>query len=497
MRPRLRIMVLLLVAGLISAACGARLPADVRAHYANGVLGAGGGTVAGNSTGLGNSSGTTGGGGASTGGGGGTVGGGSSTTGGGGGATGGGSGSGGGGNTSTGGGGSAPKTAGGHCPTSASGPGISGKTITVGTIADETGPVNGLFQAAVQGMQAFANYANSTGGICGYSLKVDSADDGTNCSQNQADTSDLGSKVFAFVGTFSLYDGCGEPYIAQHNIPDIHVALDAQAQKPASHFDLEPGSGYPTGPFCYYKSLLGSKVQHVGTIIEGVPSAEAKAAFMKKSAESCGWKFVFSENTSPTTQDWTTDFVTMCHRSHIQVFFESTENANYAAKMVNDEKSAGCSNIVNIMPIAYDQAFLKDLNNPSLAKTVSGWNEYSLFFNSDEAAKIPELKYLQSYFARTTNNAPLNLYGLFAWADGLMFQWGVEHAGKTLTQASLIAALKKLKNFDGNGIVAPATPSSKTSGVNCYIIWKVVGNGFERSGDPASNYRCDGRFLVS
>lgn len=509
MRPPLRILALLLLAGLVSAACGARLPSDLRAQAANAVLhgGGGGGSLAGNSSSLGSSLGNS----AGTGTGKSGSGAGSGAGLGGGSGSGAGSGSGsGGGNTGTQTGsnnggsktqtGKAPKppgVTGGSCPTSASGPGIVGKTINIGAIADETGPVNGLFQGAIQGIQAYANYVNSTGGICGYSLKVNPADDGTNCSQNQADTSTLGAKTFALVGTFSLYDGCGEPYVAQHGVPDIHVALDPKAAAPKSHFDMEPGHGYPTGMFAYYRQTLGSKVQHVGTIVEGLPSAEEKAAFFNKSATSQGWKFVYNQTTSPTTSDWTSNFVTMCQRDHIQIFFESTENANYAAKMVNDEQQAGCHGIVNIIPIAYDQAFLKDLNNPSLASSVMGWNEYSLFFNSDEAAHIPGVKLLQQWFNRTFPGAPLNLYALFAWTDGLMFTYGIEHAGKTLTRASLIQALTKLQNFDGGGLMAPATPSSKTSGVHCYVLWKVSGNGFVRVADPSSAYRCDGKFLVS
>lgn len=494
-------MALLLLAGFLSAACGARLPADVRSRAANAFLngtgagGAGGGSsLAGGGTGTGSGGGGTtigGGGGGTTPGGGGTVpgGGGGGTT------------PGGGGSGTTPGGGGGGKTPGGgggsssHCPTLGHDPGESGNTIDIGTIADETGPVNGLFDGAVQGMQAFANYVNNTGGVCGFTLHVDTADDGTNCSQNQAQTSSLGAKDFALVGTFSLYDNCGEPYIAQHDIPDLHVALSPQAGQPKSHFDMEPGQGYATGMFKYYAQTLGSKVQHVGTIVEGVPSAEVKAGYFAKAAESQGWKFVYNQTTSPTTSDWTSNFVTMCQRDHIQIFFEATENANYAAKMVNDENSAGCKGVINIIPIAYDQAFIGDVGNTQTADTVRGWNEYSLFFNRDEAAKIPELQLLQGWFARTFPGQPLNLYALFAWSEGRLFQYAVEHAGKTLTRASLIAALNKVKNFSANGIMAPVVPSSKTDGPSCYVLWQITNGQFVRTQDPPSNYRCDGSYL--
>ncbi len=497
MRRAIGCLALILLAGLVTAACGARLPGNVRAQAANAFLNGSGGTAGGGTSALGGTgtgTGTTGSGGSGSvpggGTGGGTTGGTGGTTGNTGGATGGN-----GGTTGNNGGGTTNTGGGGNCPKLGSDPGLSGNTITIGTIADLTGPVNGLFQGAVQGMQSFANYINSTGGICGYQLKVDQADDGTNCSQNQSDANDLGSKVFAFVGTFSLYDNCSVPYISQHDMPDLHVALSPQALQPKSHFDMEPGVGYANGMFKYYAQTLGSKVQHVGTIVEGVPSAEAKQALIQKAAESAGWKFVYSQNTSPTTSDWTSNFVTMCQQDHIQIFFEVTEDAEYAAKMVNDESQAGCKGVINIIPIAYDQAFIPDVGNTQAADTVRGYSEYSLFFNSNEAANIPELKLLQSWFARSYNGAPLNLYALFAWSEGRLLQYGIEHAGATLTRASLNAALSRVKNFSANGIMSPADVASKTTGNTCYILWQITNGQFQRVADPAANYRCDGTFV--
>src|SRR5580704_13656629 len=166
------------------------------------------------------------------------------------------------------------------CPTSGSDVGLTSDTITLGTIADRTGPVSGLFAGAQQGANAFAAYLNSTGGLCGHKVIIDFADSGTNCSINQNDTSTLVKKVFAFVGSFSLYDGngCGATVLkANPTVPDVHVALDPTAETLSNHFDLEPGElGYATGMYKYFKEKYGSKMEHVGTISEDIPSATEK-----------------------------------------------------------------------------------------------------------------------------------------------------------------------------------------------------------------------------
>ena len=199
---KFRAVVLALICGLILAACGARLNPQTRDQAANALLNANGGT----GTSSGTTNGTTGlpstnGGGSTTNGGGTITNGGGSTTRGGGGSTtsGGGSTTNGGGSTSTSGGGS---TSGSKCPTSGTDVGLTSNSVTLGVVASTTGPVSGLFQGALQGMQAYRAYANSQGGICGHQVNIQFADDATNCGQNQNDTQNLASKVFAFVGSF-------------------------------------------------------------------------------------------------------------------------------------------------------------------------------------------------------------------------------------------------------------------------------------------------------
>jgi ABC-type branched-subunit amino acid transport system substrate-binding protein len=481
-----RAVTLVLVAGLIASACGARLTSAERQQAANAILngnggggavattgppssggpvtGPTGGPVTGPSTGPGASTGPVTGpsqGGPSTG----------PTT----------------------------QAGGSTCPTSGTDVGLTSNSVTIGTIASTSGPVSGLFQGAQQGIQAFRAFMNSQGGLCGHSVTDDFADDGTNCGQNQNDTQDLGSKVFAFVGSFSLYDGCGASYFDAHpSIADLHVQLDPRVGQEPSNFDIEPGPlGYATGMFAYYRQKLGAAVKAVGTLYPDIPSAAEKQKGFVHAANSEGWKFVYSRAAAAQESDWQTDFVKMCQSKHIKIFFTSAENAANAAKMLQDEDSANCpKTLINIIPIAYDQAFVQDAGSSPRLQGLLGWNEYSLFFNKDEAQRIPELQLLQSWFQRANGNAPLNLYALFAWAEGRLFEQGFEHAGSTINRQSLVAALHKIHSFDANGIVAPNDPNpSKTSGVHCYILWKYSGSAFSRVDDPTTGFRCDGKFL--
>ncbi len=377
--------------------------------------------------------------------------------------------------------------------------GLSSSTINLGTVASLTGPVAGLFQGAIQGIESYASYVNATaGGICGHQVHIATADDGTNCIQDQNATQNLVGKVFAFVGTFALYDGCGATIIKQHpTVPDIHVALDPAAYAPSNHFDLNSGEpGYATGMFRYYAQKYPAAVKHVGTIVENVPSAVAGQKNQVNAAQSQGWRFTDSILEAPTNSNFQGDFVKMCQQDHIQILFELTENAQNAATMMHNERQAGCpKSLINIVPIAYDQGFLPDYGgNPADLNGLQGYSGYALFYNKGEAANVPALQPFQTWFNRDYPNQPINLYAMYAWVDALMFTQAVEHAGPTVNRRTVLGSLRRLKNFNGGGIIAPRDPGSRT-GFHCYILWQLENGQFNRIDDPKAGFRCDGQFL--
>jgi hypothetical protein len=376
--------------------------------------------------------------------------------------------------------------------------GLTSTTLSLGEVASLSGPVSGLFDGAVHGGESFANFVNNTsGGICGRQVKVDVRDDGTNCTQDENATQSLIGHTFAMSGTFALYDGCGSLVIKSHpTVADIHVALDPEAAKLTNHFDVSTKQeGFATGMFRYYKQKFGSKLDHVGTIVENIPSAVQKQKDQVHSAESQGWHFTDSILEQPTNSNFQSDFVKLCAREHITAFFELTETAANAATMIQNEHQAGCpKSLLNIIPIAYDQAFIGDYAGPkSDLNGILGWNEYALFFNTEEAAGNPEVKLFQDWNERTYPGVPINLYAMFSWADDRLFQQAAEAVSGPLTRRSLLASLRKIKSFDDGGLVAPTDPSA--GGPHCYILWELENGGFQRVDDPKTGYRCDGKFL--
>ncbi|HVT64396.1 MAG TPA: ABC transporter substrate-binding protein [Mycobacteriales bacterium] len=376
--------------------------------------------------------------------------------------------------------------------------GLDATTLTIGMVASLSGPVSGLFDGAVHGGQAFANYVNhAEGGICGRQVNVAVRDDGTNCTQDENATQSLIGKSFALAGSFALYDGCGALILKQHpDVADVHVALDPSADTLANHFDVSTKiNGYATGMFRYYRQKYGAKLDKVGTIVENIPSAVAKQKDQVRSAESQGWTFIDSILEQPTNSNFQRDFVELCSQKHITAFFELTETAANAATMMQNERQAGCpKDLLNIIPISYDQAFIGDYAGPvSDLNGIQGYNEYSLFFNKDEGERIPEVKLFQEWHERTYPGVPINLYGMFAWASDRLFEQAAEAVNGPLTRRSLMASLRRIHNFDDSGLIAPTDPVAGAP--HCYILYEIENGAFHRVDTPKTGFRCDGKFL--
>jgi branched-chain amino acid transport system substrate-binding protein len=221
----------LLVALLLAAACGTRLPDEAfeetgQVVTSDGVTDGGDGTIAGDATDATE-------GGTAT-----TV---AATTRGGtdaGGAT--------GGDGATGGatGGGTGGSGGGGGPNQASDVGITATSITIGNITAENGVLGDAFAPSARGMRAWAAYVNANGGINGRQVVLKTCDDGEvrnkalECARRLVEQ----DKVFAIVGANTRAMGGAAQYLNDKGVPVIGMPITNSYYR-YPHF----WSGYPTG----------------------------------------------------------------------------------------------------------------------------------------------------------------------------------------------------------------------------------------------------------
>jgi ABC-type branched-subunit amino acid transport system substrate-binding protein len=474
MRRTTRALVLLIAVVVLASACGARV-SDEQVEAAGGSGGGGTGVAAGSGDAASGDGTTTGGGGgdttASGEGGVSTVdGGGEATT-----------------DGGAGGGAAAPAAPSGGNG-GATDIGVTADQVVVGNISTLSGPVPGLFQGAVVGAQAVVAYQNSKGGMFGRKFKLDVRDDQFDTGQNRALTTEQIGKVFAFLGSFSLYDDAGADAIAKSGIPDVSYSLSGPRRSIPNNFAVQPAvdGGAPTSGFIWFKNKFPEAIKAVGTIYGDVPASKASHTAYKAAAQSVGFNYVYERGTQPTETDYTADVVRMRQAGVKMVFLIATDDKTTARllKAMNQQGFKPEVVSANYMPTLPGLA-------GDAAEGVYGPAGSSLFGGEDSGV-IPEVGLMNEWVNKVKPGYKSDVFSTYAWASGRLLFQAMEAAGPQVTRAKVLAELKKIDKFTANDLLAEAGPASKRPST-CMLMSQIKGGKYTRV-EPAKGFFCLGPY---
>jgi ABC-type branched-subunit amino acid transport system substrate-binding protein len=370
--------------------------------------------------------------------------------------------------------------------------GVTATSVLLGHVSDLSGPQPGLFQTAVNGTNAYLAYVNSTGGLFGRQLKISVADAQTSCEGDRTGHQGLVSKVFAFAGSFSLYDQCGATVLKQHpQVPDAHLAVTPEANGLPNNFSVNPvGTKLNNGYFAWATKKFGADVvSHAAFMYANLPAVTNVAALQKRAAESVGWKFTYERAVGPTETDFTADIIQM--KSKGVKMFLTLFNADELSNFKPQADQQGFKPKI-MASLAYDQTFFKKLGGPAAAEGIYGVNGATLFFSAADARNVPEVALFQKWYKVVSGGAAADTFAADAWAETALLVDAMRAAGPKLTRAAVLAQLRKVTRFDDHGFFAPANPAKKQPG-NCYVLWVIRSGQYQRVDTPAKAFRCDGR----
>jgi ABC-type branched-subunit amino acid transport system substrate-binding protein len=372
------------------------------------------------------------------------------------------------------------------CNGPASGPGISANEIDIGNVSTLTGPVPGLFIGAQHGINAFAAYINSIGGICGRRLVVKSADDNLDVSQNATATQSLAGSILAFVGSFSGDDQGGAAVLQADGVPDIGESLSSQRFGLANNFSPEPRpAGWNTAPYIYFKQRFPAAASHMAVLTENQATAVTETQAQVKALESIGYTFVYQDNgLEPTQTDFSADAQAMKAKGALGVIFLAP--ASFYANLAKAIQNAGLKlPLANYSSTAYDPAFTTEGGD---AANGAIFVQEEAMYEGEDATSVPMVALFDKWYKALYGGQP-DEYADYAWMSGLLFIDGLNRGGG-LNRASLLSGLKQVTDFTAGGLVADNNPAGKKPPF-CYLIVDVVNDRFIRDpADPPSGFDC-------
>ena len=370
--------------------------------------------------------------------------------------------------------------------------GVTASSITVGNVSDVGGPVPGLFAGGPLGTQAYFNYINSQGGVYGRKLRLISSDDSLQCSQNEADYSDLITKVFAFVGSWSLDDNCGAQVVQSHpKVPLVQEYLSQQmAGLPDAFGETPYSANVNTGPFLYFKQKFPADIGSVGTLVGNQASAVAAWQHTKAAMESVGYKVVYEDDFPTAQSNFTADVIRMKSQG-VKFVMLIAVNAPDAAIFASEAAQQGFRPQVWLCPVCYFGGYI---NQAGGASNVAGHYSYIGLADFLGDPGVPEVGTFLNWLHQTNPNFVPDEFAATSWANAALFVNILKQIGPDLTQAKVIAALKATNVFNDNGMVTSADVGARSPS-NCYNILQIQNGKWVKVDDPATGFRCDGSFV--
>ena len=375
--------------------------------------------------------------------------------------------------------------------------GITSTTVHVANVSTLMG---GLFKGAAVGTEAYADYVNSTGGINGRKIVVDSGDDLFQGSTNQQLTTNALTSDFALVGGFSLEDSFGGAVLAKNpGMPDVTVTLDQTTNHLPNVYSPAPASGgWQEGSLQYFKQLNPKGITAAGALVADEPSAETDWNGEKYVMGKVGYKVVYDDTFAITQTDFTQNVIAMKNDGVKMLFIEQMP-ANYASGVLKALQQQNFHPMVILGASTYSNQ-LVSLSGGASAVNGAYLDQNASLFLGPDATAIPAVGTFLHWVQVASPGFSPDLYTLYGWISGELFSEGLKNAGSDPSRGSLLQALNKITTFDGNNIVAPANPVAKTLS-NCYLIGRVVNGQFERLDDPpvsssTNGYRCDYQYVT-
>jgi branched-chain amino acid transport system substrate-binding protein len=366
-------------------------------------------------------------------------------------------------------------------------PGITAKTVTVGSISDISSPVPGLFEGAKIGVEAYFAYINSQGGVNGRKLVLDAQDSAFSSGKVAAETQTIANNDFAIVGGFSLLDGAEQPIIDATKLPMVAEALTPTLFSDPNLYSAVPmvANGDPTGPYKWLKSKYPAAVKAVGVIGDNATASVLAAEKTDRSlTESLGYKWVYSRDASFTETSFLPDIIKM-KDAGVKLVFEPTVTGALISTIAQEMKQEN----LNALLVTGTNAYEQDFTPGSAGNGTLVFGVYPLY-RGEDAKSVPAVALFDKWAKKVYPSTQLDIYTLDAWINAQLFVQALKAAGPNPTRGSLDAQLDKVTSFNASGLVATQNPAQKIPG-QCWLVTQYNNAKWQRiAPDPKSGYVC-------
>jgi ABC-type branched-subunit amino acid transport system substrate-binding protein len=357
--------------------------------------------------------------------------------------------------------------------------GSGGQTYTIGVITDVTGPGASGNKTTVQGAQAGGVYATRNG----ITFKFVVGDDGTSPTGALTAAQKLVQQDHVFAVVLNSAVGFGATtYLTAHNIPVVGAAEDANEWITAKNMFSTYGAIHTnqvnTTAGLLFKMLGATTVGVLGYSISPSSSESAKAT--AESAKAVGLKVGYVNASFPFGSTNVAPIALAMKTAGVDAFYAAVDpNTGFA--LITALRQAGVPLKVAFLPTGYGA----DTTQAGPGALQEAQNVYfGLGFQPVELNTPATQQFQSDLKAAGVSGEPTAIEYNAYTAVGLLVR-GLKAAGAHPTQASVIAALSQVHDWNALGLYGNKTldindRTNIIGGVdNCEWYAKLVGTSFE------------------
>ncbi len=374
---------------------------------------------------------------------------------------------------------------GGGAGNTASAPGITANSVTVGLVTSQTGVESAQFNGAMQGATARFDLQNDQGGINGRTLKLVTEDDQSTPTSAQTAVNVLISQKNVF-GLMSVSGVTATAFKApqQQGIPVVGAAVDGPewGQQPYTNMFSVSGNEGPTGlsvstEIPNLMKLAGAtNVASLGNGNE--PASQFVAKAFVTGAKADGLKVGYENYSIPIGSVDMTAAALAMKQQHIDGFYAPMIETTLFA-LLTDLQNEQLPQKAAVLATGYGQEIF---TQPSALSAGQGalYDVLQLPFEEKTPATLAE----QAAFAKYEHYTGLpNLNWSFGWLSADLFIRGLQAAGQNPTRTSFISGLHGVSDWNGGGLLPTNVDLSlagfgKFPATSCGYFVKLQGNQF-------------------
>jgi hypothetical protein len=354
----------------------------------------------------------------------------------------------------------------------ATAPGVTDDTITVGTITDKGGIVQGLNEEMYDTAVAFTEWCNEHGGILGRELVLSNVD--AKLFDYEPAMTDACGRDFALVGGGAVFDedpndirvGCDLPNIAGYVVSARGRTAELQVQAiPNSIYDIAMGR------YNAAERDFGEGGDRYGIMASAIPSVLMVKQQSIEVAESKGFEVAYSYDYQSQGETGWANFVRDMREQDIKILEFIGQPQNLIELTDQMAVADWHPEVILLSTNFYDELYEEAATTDSNLYIQSVFHPLEL---ADENKATQDYLDLMEQYNPDGKVAQLGVQGLSAW---LLFAQAATECGAELTADCLLEEAAALDEWTAGGLHAPQQPGNTTPSP-CFLILGLDETGF-------------------